>query len=350
MINGVERKTDFPIFSATNYKNKIFVAGGGGGQKFGIRNYIIAIETATMMETYRLDTGDDLVEKIFANEVEDYLIAISEQKAKVYAINEKGELIERSAIDIPYNEKFQTLTAYYDSTLAMAIEKKLIIYTIKDLRWNKVFEISIDSPIIHLANIEDPNHFFVGVDKKIMVFSVKNSRFIGELPLESKGKGLFISQHKSSNSLFFILSSHTGSDVHIYQKLTENFSKNKFISKMPINRSRITVATMTGDILIIGDINGAIEAIRYVDARMAKIYSKNIHELPPNNIIIKNTPSTVDNDSLMVLSFGADYKIKITELERSLLNKGEKKQRDFILYLLLVLFISILLGYFYYSK
>ena len=347
MLHRLERKTDFPIFSAATYKNKIFVSGGGGGQKFGVPNYITAIDAATMMESFRMDTGDDLIEKIYANEVDDYLIAISEQNITIYGITEKGTLVARSNINLHYKEEFQTLSSYCDNTLAIAINKELMIYSVKDLRLNKIFEISIDSKINHLVNIGDPHNFFVSVENKIMVFSVKNTRFISEIPIETKGKGLFILEHKKSNSLLFVISSHTETKIRIYEKLSETFSKCKFIAQSNVSRSRVTIATILSDIVVLGDINGNIDVFKLFNTKVAKLLTKKVHELPPNNIILKRMPSTAEDDSLLALTFGADYKISVNRLSGSLLARTEKSRMDYLLYLLIVLVIAMIAGVYF---
>lgn len=347
MLDGLERKTNFPIFAAAAYKNKIFVAGGGGGQTYGVCNYITAIDAVTLSETFKMDTGGDLIEKVYVNEIDDILIAISEPRALIYRITDKGMLIQSSSIELDYDENLKTHTAYYENRLAIGIGKRLSIYEIKDSKFNKLFDLNLDNPIDHLINTGNPNNFFVALGGKIKVLSVRNSRFIGEVDLDTRRKGLFILYNKKHSIYFMITSSQTESKVHIYEKMSDTLSKFKLIEQHVIGKSRITAVNGIDEVITIGDINGKLEVVKYVSPKIIKLLSRQIHDLPPNNIILKHMPSTAKDSSLLVLTFGADYKIRVTQIECALLEKTHQSSKSDWLYMLVFLLLAIFIGMMY---
>lgn len=87
----LQNKSDSPIFTAVKFKSLVFASGGGGGQKFGLPNQIETFNLNNLKVTGMQNT-EEIFEKLYVNESEDYLLAASETSLVLFEIR-LGKLV-----------------------------------------------------------------------------------------------------------------------------------------------------------------------------------------------------------------------------------------------------------------
>ncbi|KAL4450376.1 hypothetical protein ABPG74_009082 [Tetrahymena malaccensis] len=101
---------NLPVFSILGYKDKVYFAGGGGGQKVGLKNSLLVYKRG--MPANKLsdiindqDTGEDLLQRMNLNLKLEIVVACSDGNAIFYKLNnEKGTLNEICRIKADFTE------------------------------------------------------------------------------------------------------------------------------------------------------------------------------------------------------------------------------------------------------
>ena len=338
-----EYKTDFPIFSACSFKSYLIISGGGGGQKFGLCNNISVLSFIDFSTAQKTNTEDDLFEYIYSNEVEDFVLALSENKIVLFKMDGKGNLERKSEVTIEIEKGDEIVSSYCNKKVLIGKKNKLEVYNIEKESITKEFEIEIEKPIKKIIGVEQSNNFFIVFRDKIMAFSIVNKKFVNELDLDCKGKSVYLSEQTDKGKLYAVSSNYDGTWLTVFERINESFSRYKQVGSDKINKERTTAVNVFGDHLVTANIEGFLEIFSLKEQTPRSVYKRKKHILPVKNLIVKNLPSTSKESGLLVMSFGADSMVKATMVNQQQLAGKNSQIQAYLIIAILVLILSYIL-------
>lgn len=351
MYSCLEKETDFPIFSACEYKNLVFLSGGGGGKKFGVKNQL---ETRNRMGFKSLNTQifkETLIEGLYALENLDCLIAYSDTKIFFYEILPDSKILLKKEMEFKISDFSDFIKVY-------AFDKYLIIYD--NNKFFRIYEIQKNKDLVEIFSIEInktimgfyaiPNiktkEIFVIFKKEILIFSLKEKKFINNI-LKNYNflRTTFFIQISKDNFLLIGTNRDKTELVFIKKDQKNNFQIKKIKN---ILNCQISTFSLKKSILAISTIEGLIKIYEIKNNEENLLINSKLHNLPVKSILLREMPypKKKDDKNITVSTFGLDYKIKTFEFSPEHIHERNRfKMMKFMV--VFILLFAFLMGYFF---
>jgi hypothetical protein len=349
MMSCLENETEFPIFSACEYKNIIFLSGGGGGQKFGVKNILEIRNRMDLTSLHSENLNETLIEGLFALEENDSLIAYSDTKLFYYEILSDGKINLKKQLDFKVTDfsDFIKVFAYDNYVLVYDNEKMFRIYEIKNKDLLEVFKIEISEKIFAFQVLPqiDKENVYILLKNEIMVFSLKEKKFVDSF---LKNYSFLKSTHLAylkDNLFLMIMSDRDCTQIVFLKKQTKSEPGFKIVKQKKLLNLQISTFNLKNNILVLSTVEGIIKIYEINELEVNLLLSSKLHSLPVKSILIRELPSKEKDKNIIISTFGLDYKIKTFEISPGKIHHSYRYTM-LSYFVLFILFFAVFAGYF----
>lgn len=334
-----EANTEFPIFDAVLFKDLIIVAGGGGGQKFGIPNWIATYSALTFEKRKALDTKDIIYEKLHAHLETDSIIGISESKLTVFEITTKNDIVQnhtKAIFDSPVNSKIVSCLVGNNLFITSADIKKMVIYAVEEHSVFQKFSVGLDDNLLAIERSAKKEIVFCVFSSKVLSFNTETMKFVAEsYKVESgltKALGFF---SQLDNVLGVVTNGRDGAGLMSLVPMEGSDTRLGAVGSQSLSKNAVTCCQTLGGFLAVGTVEGEIIVYwQQNDGRFKQFTKIHAHQMPIKALTVKLSANVAGSkNDLVISSFGSD------SIMKSFLVEQPKIQKPMLKWIILIVLL-----------
>lgn len=322
-----EANTEFPIFDAVLFKDLIVVAGGGGGQKFGIPNWIATYSALTFAKKKQLDTKDVIYERLHAHLETDSIVALSESKLTVFEVTTKDEIVQndtKAIFDAPVNSKIVSCLVGNNLFVSSADVKKLVIYVVEEHSVFQSFSVGLDDNLLAIERSGKKDVVFCVFASKVLAFNTGTMKFVAESykiePVLTRALGFF---SQLDNVLGVVTNGKDGAGLMSFVPMEGSDTRLGAVGSQTLSKNAVTCCQTLGGFLAVGTVEGEIIVFwQQNDGRFKRFHQILAHQMPIKALTVKLSANVAGSkNDLVISSFGSDSMMKSFLVEQPKIEK-----------------------------